>query len=96
MRIPLLGALVLLALHTSASATHSIVRASSAGGHLDTDLMRGGGSDDTVVFQRLLDGATKGKPVHLIIDGPALVSGLNSLRQYHHRVLRGWRPLPQG
>lgn len=64
--------------HTAAAAAGPIVHASSAGAHLDTDLMKGGGTDDTAVLQRLLDGAAGGRPIHLMIDGPALVSGLNA------------------
>lgn len=39
--------------------------------------MTGGGSDDTAVLQGILNKAEKGQPVHVIIDGPALVSGLD-------------------
>jgi hypothetical protein len=53
------------------------VRASEAGAHLDSDLLKGGGTDDTGVLQRLLDRARNGRPVHLILDGPSLVSGLD-------------------
>lgn len=51
--------------------------ASMAGAALDSNLMTGGGTDDTAVLQKILNKAEKGLPVHLIIDGPALVSGLN-------------------
>lgn len=53
-----------------------VTLASKAGASLDTDLLKGGGSDDTAILQRLLDRAVDGKGVHLIIDGPALISGL--------------------
>jgi hypothetical protein len=39
--------------------------------------LRGGGTDDTAALQKLLDVAKAGRAVHLVIDGPALVSGLN-------------------
>ena len=55
----------------------SIVRASMAGAALDTNLLSGGGTDDTAALQRALDNASSGRAVHLIIDGPALVSGLD-------------------
>jgi hypothetical protein len=54
-----------------------VVRASSIGARLDTDLLKGGGADDTVVLQHALDRAADGTAVHLIIDGPALVAGLD-------------------
>ncbi len=53
------------------------MRASEAGAKLDSDLMNGGGTDDTVVLQRVLDRAKGGRGLHLIVDGPALVSGLD-------------------
>jgi hypothetical protein len=39
--------------------------------------MKGGGTDDTAALQVVLDRAANGRPVHLVIDGVALVSGLN-------------------
>ena len=61
----------------SAEAATAPVWASAAGARLDSDLLQGGGTDDTAVLQRQLNVASKGKSVHLVIDGPALVSGLN-------------------
>lgn len=62
----------------SPNFTHaSISIASHAGAALNSDLAEGGGSDDTAILQRLLDNAKDGKRVHLIIDGPALISGLS-------------------
>lgn len=61
----------------SADTSSTVVRASQAGAALDSDLMKGGGTDDTAVLQRVLDRAKKGRGVHLIIDGPALVSGID-------------------
>src|SRR5262249_32071540 len=75
--IKLLGLLMLIGASQAALATGTIVRASTAGAHLDSDLMKGGGTDDTAVLQQLLDRAAGGKPLHLIIDGAALVGGLN-------------------
>ena len=59
------------------AARGAVVFASSVGAHLDSDLLKGGGTDDTQVLQAVLDRAIRGKPVDLIIDGPALVAGLN-------------------
>jgi hypothetical protein len=52
------------------------VLASEVGAKLDSNLMKGGGTDDTTILQRILDRAGEENPVTLIIDGPALVSGL--------------------
>jgi hypothetical protein len=60
-----------------APKTEVRVIASLAGAHLDSNLMTGGGTDDTEILQRLLDGAANARPVHLIIDGAALARGLN-------------------
>jgi hypothetical protein len=51
--------------------------ASTSGAALDASLISGAGTDDTAVLQRILDMAAGGRPVHLIIDGSALVSGLD-------------------
>jgi hypothetical protein len=51
--------------------------ASSAGAMMDSDLINGGGTDDTAALQAVLNRASAGRPVHLVIDGAALVSGLN-------------------
>jgi hypothetical protein len=72
-----LGALILSGSHTVALATGAMVTASSAGAHLDADLMKGGGTDDTAILQTVLDRASDGRPVHLVIDGVARVGGLN-------------------
>jgi len=53
------------------------VLASAAGAALNSNLRNGGGTDDTEVLQRVLNRASKGAPIHLVIDGPALVSGLD-------------------
>jgi len=47
------------------------------GAVLNSDLRTGGGTDDTSALQAVLDRAAHGTPVHLVIDGAALVSGLN-------------------
>src|SRR5262245_19013724 len=53
------------------------VLASAAGARLDSDLQVGGGTDDTAALQRVLDQARSGRPVHLVIDGAALITGLD-------------------
>ncbi|GFE91876.1 hypothetical protein [Steroidobacter agaridevorans] len=63
--------------HGAASPISTLVRASEVGAHLDSDLMKGGGTDDTSILQGILDRAKGGEGVHLIIDGPALVTGLD-------------------
>ncbi len=55
----------------------TLLRASELGAALDTDLMTGGGTDDTAVLQAALDRAAGGSPVQLLLDGPARVSGLD-------------------
>lgn len=61
----------------SLPAHAAAVLASSAGARLDSDLMHGGGTDDTSALQRILDRAKDGIAVHLVIDGPALTTGLD-------------------
>jgi hypothetical protein len=52
--------------------------ASEAGAALNSNLTTGGGTDDTMKIQALLNVAnTSGKPTRVIIDGPALVGALN-------------------
>lgn len=53
-----------------------VIHASAAGAALDADLLNGGGADDTAVLQRILDSAAADGSLHLVIDGPASVSGL--------------------
>lgn len=72
-----LGAVTVFVSHTAVCATSVTVRASSAGGRLNSDLLKGGGADDTVALQTVLAQAADGTPVHLIVDGAALVGGLN-------------------
>jgi hypothetical protein len=61
----------------SIAARASTMRASESGAHLNTDLMKGGGADDTPIIQKLLDRAKSGESIHVIVDGAALVSGLD-------------------
>lgn len=45
--------------------------------HLDSDVINGGGTDDTEALQAILDKAPEWGGLHLIIDGAALVRGLD-------------------
>lgn len=54
-----------------------VLLASRFGAALDSNLMTGGGTDDTAPLQNVLNRAERGAPIHLIIDGSALVTGLN-------------------
>jgi hypothetical protein len=82
-----LGWLVLIALllpaHRSPAVAASgsslgtrIVVASEAGAKLDSDVLNGGGSDDTALIQSILDRAPKLGALKLVVDGPIRVSGL--------------------
>lgn len=53
-----------------------IVIASEAGAHLDSDVIKGGGTDDTELIQNILDRAPKLGSLKLIVDGAILVKGL--------------------
>ncbi len=58
------------------SAGPRIVIASEAGAKRDSDLLKGGGSEDTALIQSILDRAPKLGALKLVVDGPILVSGL--------------------
>jgi hypothetical protein len=60
--------------------------ASEHGAKLDTDLRHGGGSDDTAALQTLLDRGRDEGGVHVVIDGPARVTGLDV---YSNTTLEG-------
>ena len=53
-----------------------MILASETGAKLDSDVCKGGGSDDTAPLQRALDLADETHGVELVMDGCALVSGL--------------------
>lgn len=55
----------------------NVMYASQLGAHLDSNVLTGGGTDDTEVLQAALDRAPELGWLHLIIDGAALVRGLN-------------------
>lgn len=53
-----------------------VIYASQVGVKLDSDVLVGGGSDDTAILQGILDKAPEMGGLHLIIDGAARISGL--------------------
>ena len=63
-------------LHAAPSSDSHIVVASEAGAKLDSDVTKGGGTDDTVLIQSILDRAPKLGSLKLVVDGPILVKGL--------------------
>lgn len=52
-----------------------VIYASQAGAALDSDVLTGGGHDDTAALQAVLDQA-RSHPLELVMDGAALVTGL--------------------
>src|SRR5258708_33823005 len=61
---------------TASAAAAINVRASEIGAHLDTSLMKGGGTDDTAGLPRVLCQGAKGRAANIIIHGAALGRGL--------------------
>jgi len=51
--------------------------ASECGARLDSDVIAGGGTDDTAALQAVLDKAPALGSLHLVVDGAALVRGLD-------------------
>ena len=77
--LPLLITLMLaplMALRAEPSPNTHIIIASEAGAKLDSDVTKGGGTDDTALIQSILDRAPKLGTLKLIVDGPILVTGL--------------------
>jgi len=62
--------------HAAPTADARIVIASEAGAKVDSDVNKGGGTDDTALIQGILDRAPKLGSLKLIVDGPILVTGL--------------------
>lgn len=54
-----------------------IVFASQTGAKLDSNVHTGGGTDDTKILQSVLDQAPEMGSLHLIMDGAALITGIN-------------------
>jgi hypothetical protein len=59
------------------STSRHVVYASQAGAHLDSDVHRGGGTDDTEILQAVLNRASELGHLHLVMDGASLVRGLD-------------------
>jgi hypothetical protein len=77
--LPLLAALLLapiVKLHAGSSADDRVIIASEAGAKLDSDVTKGGGTDDTALIQSILDRAPKLGSLKLLVDGAILVKGL--------------------
>ena len=66
----------LTALNAAPSPDSHIVIASEAGAKLDSDVIKGGGTDDTALIQNILDRAPKLGTLKLVVDGAILVTGL--------------------
>ena len=71
----LFTSLLLMAAPTATSNPRIIV-ASEAGAKLDSDVTKGGGTDDTALIQGILDRAPQLGSLTLIVDGAILTSGL--------------------
>ncbi len=56
--------------------TTRIVIASEAGARFDSGVIKGRGTDDTLLAQNILDWATELGSLKLIVDGAILVKGL--------------------
>jgi hypothetical protein len=54
-----------------------VIYASQTGAKLDSNVISGGGTDDTEVLQAVLDRAEELGGLHLVMDGTALVRGLH-------------------
>ncbi|GEM_PF-253092 len=59
------------------SISKHVFYASQIGAKLDSDVINGGGTDDTEALQAVLNMAPELGSLHLILDGPALVHGLS-------------------
>ena len=64
------------ALQAAPAANAHIIIASQAGAKLDSDVTKGGGTDDTALIQGILDRAPKLGSLKLVVDGAILVKGL--------------------
>jgi hypothetical protein len=58
-------------------ADHQVIYASRTGAKLNSNVHTGGGVDDTAILQSVLDKVKKGGSLHLIMDGAALMKGLD-------------------
>jgi hypothetical protein len=57
--------------------SHHVIYASQAGAKLDSNVYTGGGTDDTEILQSILDTVKESGSLHLVIDGAALIRGLD-------------------
>jgi len=53
-----------------------VIYASQTDAKLDSNVLTGGGTDDTLILQKVLDLALEYGGIHLIMDGAALITGL--------------------
>src|ERR1035437_4239627 len=56
---------------------HHVIYASQTGAKLDSNVHTGGGTDDTAILQSILDKAKELDSLYLIMDGAALIRGLD-------------------
>lgn len=54
-----------------------VIYASQTGAKLNSDVHGGGGTDDTIILQSVLDKVKESGCLHLIMDGAALIKGLD-------------------
>lgn len=59
------------------SEVHHVVYASQTGAKLDSNVYTGGGTDDTAILQSVLDKVKETGSLHFVMDGAALIRGLN-------------------
>ena len=62
---------------SKSSDNHHVVYASQTGAKLDSNVYNGGGTDDTAVLQSVLDKTRESGSLHLVMDGAALIRGLD-------------------
>jgi hypothetical protein len=58
-------------------ADHHVVFASQTGARLDSNVYTGGGTDDTAILQSVLNSVKGSGSLHLVMDGAALIRGLD-------------------
>jgi len=56
---------------------HHLVFASQTGARLDSNVHTGGGTDDTAILQSVLDKVKVSGSLHLVMDGAALIKGID-------------------
>src|SRR5664280_2324763 len=56
---------------------HHVIYASQTGAKLDSNVHTGGGTDDTAILQSILDKVKVSGSLHLVMDGAALIKGLD-------------------